>query len=256
VRVNTLLKLANNPVEFEGARIGIKEALLIVAGAAGLDGAGVPLLMDRLAAGDLSGAKRAAPNTFELALPAFSAPTLFNAVPFGANSAIVCGDGLGLAEQQGAIPSVASAWPDAVGRAVLAASALASEQAVCRIWTEGALATESTRRVVTSSIPTLITVGQLDDVTPPSLAARLGTRFTASRTVILANKGHAQLEDADPCTFVLHGAFIDAPQATLDASCAKGDGALVFVTDAGEKRSEPSTNLPKRKERSSQLPFR
>jgi pimeloyl-ACP methyl ester carboxylesterase len=226
-----LLKLAAAPVTFNGVSIGVKEALTLVSGAVALEPKVAPLVMHKLSAGDIAGASLAAPNLFALALPTFVGPKLFGSVPFGASNAIRCADELGLPEQTGQLPIVAAGWPDAVTRATLAVSTLATDQALCKVWSEGAVNPDAKKRIVGGTLPVLITVGQLDDVTPPSLAATLRKRFTNSRpVVILAGKGHSTLEDNDPCTVALTRAFIDAPQTPLDTACSKGSGEVVFLT--------------------------
>jgi pimeloyl-ACP methyl ester carboxylesterase len=195
------------------------------------DSSGVPLFMQRVARGDIAGARLAIPKTFDAVLPVLGSRAPFTPVPLGANAALICQDDLGLAGESGALPSVAAAWPEAVGRAVLAASTLAFDQAQCGVWVDGAVAMDPKQRIVRGDMPVLTTVGQFDSTTPPSLTARLGTRFSANRTVVIANRGHGLLESSDPCAFALHVAFIDAPTSPLDTACASSDGDLVFKTN-------------------------
>jgi pimeloyl-ACP methyl ester carboxylesterase len=225
-----LVRLETQPATFDGVSVGVNEVLGLLTAAVPGDSSGVPLFMQRVARGDIAGARLAIVNTFDAALPILAARRPYSPVPLGANSALICHDDLSLAEEAGALTSVAAAWPEAVGRAVLTASTLAFEQAQCSVWVEGAVAMDPTQRVVRGDMPVLTTVGQFDNATPPSLTARLGARFSANRTVILANRGHALLESIDPCAFALHVAFIDAPTTPLDTACANSDGDLVFKT--------------------------
>jgi pimeloyl-ACP methyl ester carboxylesterase len=231
---DTLIKISSKPIDVEGVKFGVSEMLTLIAGATTSpdDLAGVPLFIERVSADDLIGARAAIPTLFDLALTGFAEAKAYNPIPFGANYAIRCVDELGLPEQQGALPSVAKDWPTSVSRAALKASSVSLDQSLCNIWTKDIQPIDAKKRIVFSSTPALITVGQFDPTTPKSLATILSGRLTKSQTVIIAGSGHGLLESGDQCAFALHGAFIDAPDKPLSTQCAEGSGIPIFLKKA------------------------
>jgi pimeloyl-ACP methyl ester carboxylesterase len=87
---------------------------------------------------------------------------------------------------------------------------------ICRIWNVPA-APPIDHLAVVSSVPTLVTSGQFDPVTPPSYGALAAMTLSRSRPVVFAGEAHAS--SVTPCgKDVLH-AFLNAPSGEPNASC-------------------------------------
>ena len=97
--------------------------------------------------------------------------------------------------------------------------------AACNLWTGGRAARPSAS---TSSVPILITTGEVDPVTPPHAAESVARALGHARTIVFANSGHVE---ANRCAIDLEVAFFDAGSFEhLDDSCAKALKRPPFAT--------------------------
>ena len=83
------------------------------------------------------------------------------------------------------------------------------------------------REAVTSSIPTLILVGEFDPVTPPGYGETAAASLGNALLVRLPKSGHASRNSA--CGFALSSAFLAAPETAPDTSCTADLEALTFL---------------------------
>jgi pimeloyl-ACP methyl ester carboxylesterase len=93
---------------------------------------------------------------------------------------------------------------------------------LCAAWRSGRAEPRERDRVI-SEVPTLLLAGALDPVTPPSYAERAAAGLSAGRLVVFPGAGHAVIA-AGECPRHLVGAFLDAPDAPVDASCSRWYG--------------------------------
>ncbi|MCH9684187.1 MAG: alpha/beta hydrolase, partial [Deltaproteobacteria bacterium] len=85
---------------------------------------------------------------------------------------------------------------------------------------------------VNSGVPTLVSSGSFDPVTPPSFGETVGASLTNAREVVFANSGHGAILGGD-CSTGLAVAFLLDPQGVVDAydtSCADEIGLQFMVT--------------------------
>jgi TAP-like protein len=83
---------------------------------------------------------------------------------------------------------------------------------------------------VSRDVPTLITVGQFDGVTPIINADRFKSQFTKSKKVVFNGRGHT-LVQFDSCMGLIAAAFIDSPTRELDTTCITTLSSLKFITE-------------------------
>jgi pimeloyl-ACP methyl ester carboxylesterase len=97
----------------------------------------------------------------------------------------------------------------------------------------GRVAPQFADSALTGDVPVLMSVGELDPLTPPSFAQSIAQRFPNARVITLPAWGH---ELAPPCSFVIATQFFDAPAQPLDTTCLAAMEKMEFVTgvDAGK----------------------
>lgn len=78
-------------------------------------------------------------------------------------------------------------------------------------------------------VPVLISVGQLDPLTPPSFANDIAGRTPNLRTMVLRSWGH---ELPPECNFRIAAEFFQNPDAALDTRCLAKAPVMRFVTGA------------------------
>ena len=100
-------------------------------------------------------------------------------------------------------------------------------QTVCTEWGFGT-PNERENRAVTSSIPTLILVGDWDPATPPSYARLVAETLTRSYLFEFPATGHGILTARPSCAAPLVEQFLDDPLAQPDGSCASQFGPPEF----------------------------
>jgi pimeloyl-ACP methyl ester carboxylesterase len=86
----------------------------------------------------------------------------------------------------------------------------------CRIWNVPASPAKE-NEAVSSAIPTLVTSGQFDPVTPPSYGALAASTLKNSRNVVFAGEAHGSTIDA--CGSETLHAFLASPTAPTRAGC-------------------------------------
>jgi pimeloyl-ACP methyl ester carboxylesterase len=87
---------------------------------------------------------------------------------------------------------------------------------ICRLWNVPP-SPPMEHAAVTSDIPTLITTGEFDPVTPPSYGSLAAMTLTRSHPVVFAGEAHAASVSA--CGKDALHAFLNAPADTPNASC-------------------------------------
>lgn len=93
--------------------------------------------------------------------------------------------------------------------------------AICDLWPKPG-SDPSLAMPVVSDIPTLVSSGAFDPITPPSYGTVVSDALTNARSVVFANSGHGALTDSE-CSQGLALAFLNDPQAavdSLDTACA------------------------------------
>ena len=91
------------------------------------------------------------------------------------------------------------------------------QQAACKEWVQAEVPPDS-HTLVKSNVPVLLLSGNLDPVTPPSFADRVGKQLPNSLHVVFPNASHGS---AGACGRDLMAAFLDRGTAQgLDTSCA------------------------------------
>lgn len=88
----------------------------------------------------------------------------------------------------------------------------------CNIWTDGQRADIREDEAVISTVPTLLTVGQFDPITPPSWAHLAAETLTNSVVYEFPGMGHPVWRSGD-CPNSMIVRFINAPLNELDAGC-------------------------------------
>lgn len=88
----------------------------------------------------------------------------------------------------------------------------------CQSWPTGDLQAELAQPV-TSSVPTLVSSGALDPITPPGFGDLAAATLSRSTVVVHANSGHGATLQSPCGTQHLHR-FLADPAAPLDTSCA------------------------------------
>lgn len=86
---------------------------------------------------------------------------------------------------------------------------------------------------VASDIPTLVTSGAFDPITPPSYGSTVAEDLTQTIEVVFANSGHGAIAESDCSRELLFGFLADpeASVAELDTSCATELGVAFVETE-------------------------
>lgn len=85
----------------------------------------------------------------------------------------------------------------------------------------GAVSPQNAREAVVSDIPTLVMAGQLDPITPPSLAELAAETLTNATYIEIPYAGHGPSLDGG-CPSSIAATFIDDPTTVPDTSCTEG----------------------------------
>jgi pimeloyl-ACP methyl ester carboxylesterase len=102
----------------------------------------------------------------------------------------------------------------------------------CALWNVPALPAIENEPVV-SGIPTLLTTGGYDPVTPPAFAEAAALNLTASFLYTYPGQGHGAVWTnwVDDCAATMAGAFLTDPSTPPDDSCIADMAAPDFLTD-------------------------
>jgi pimeloyl-ACP methyl ester carboxylesterase len=101
---------------------------------------------------------------------------------------------------------------------------------VCEAWAVEA-ASSGFNDPVTSEIPTLVLAGEYDPITPPADSRDAAEALGNATYVEFPGIGHGAVR-SHPCPDAIFDAFLDAPGAPLDTSCAPTTGPPAWVTPA------------------------
>jgi pimeloyl-ACP methyl ester carboxylesterase len=191
----------------------------------------LPMFMDLVAKGDLTGADGVLPFVDQLGLVA-NAEGMFYTV--------TCTDDPGAASRSSSneLPDGGTGWPDAV-RLLLAKKGSGLLARTCPLWTRGQTLSTDVLRPLRSDIPSLITVGQFDASTPRTSADALLAGLSRAQKIVFTGRGHALLE-GDVCMLQVTAAFLDNPLAAPDTSCVDGADTLRFVTPSSVQQQKLS----------------
>lgn len=85
---------------------------------------------------------------------------------------------------------------------------------------------------VDSAIPTLLSSGEFDPITPPAFATLAAASLTEATQVVFANSGHGAITESE-CSQNLLISYLLDPQAPLDLQCSS-EIELQFVTSQQE----------------------
>ncbi len=88
----------------------------------------------------------------------------------------------------------------------------------CTTWPKGNLQA-SLKQAVSSSVPSLVSSGTIDPITPPSFGTVAAATLSNATVVVHANSGHGATLQSPCGTQNLH-AFLANPTGTIDTSCA------------------------------------
>jgi pimeloyl-ACP methyl ester carboxylesterase len=94
---------------------------------------------------------------------------------------------------------------------------IAGDFELCAVW-GGAELPDSENAPVSSDIPTLITSGEYDPITPPAWGDQAAATLTNSQVFTFPGVGHSTLYGST-CAADLMVAFVNAPGSDLDAGC-------------------------------------
>jgi pimeloyl-ACP methyl ester carboxylesterase len=139
------------------------------------------------------------------------------------NLAVDCHDALpqtsvtAIHESNAAFPSLADAFQDDE-----------SWPAYCAAWNSHGASPEELLPTA-SNIPTLLLVGDFDQVTPPEYADLARQTLSASTLVELKSAGHGG-KSYLPCVAEIELGFLSNPTAALDTRCAQNAAQVPFVT--------------------------
>jgi pimeloyl-ACP methyl ester carboxylesterase len=108
---------------------------------------------------------------------------------------------------------------------------LKQQSAACAEWPRGTTPPEH-RRLVTSSIPTLLISGEFDPVTPPAGGNEVLKGLSRGRHVIVRNNGHP-IGSASSCIGGMIAQLIDSGSVTaVQAACAQAVPAVPFTLES------------------------
>jgi pimeloyl-ACP methyl ester carboxylesterase len=137
--------------------------------------------------------------------------------PLGVRLAILCSEGLSSIDTA----SIATATTGTF----LGAFPVQFQLRWCERWPTAPLPA-AFRAPVRSSLPALLLSGELDPITPPSYADRVGAGFAGSTVLRLPNKSHS---DTDACVTGIIERFIVSGGARPDASCLGATPPISFT---------------------------
>jgi pimeloyl-ACP methyl ester carboxylesterase len=143
----------------------------------------------------------------------------------GANYSVMCHD------------EVAFSTPTAVERALKKHPLVARHYnegtsgetafALCKMWNVGS-GDPKGNAAVTSDLPTLVTAGEIDPITPPSWGQRVAKSLKNATYVELPGRAHGVTND-EGCGTQLMAAFLDDPEGELDTACAANLRGLTWT---------------------------
>jgi pimeloyl-ACP methyl ester carboxylesterase len=139
---------------------------------------------------------------------------------------VMCRDESGQPPTAGRLPDEGSGWPDAVRRAS-AQHGTQATSSICPAWLQGQQRLPQPT-AVRSTVPTLVTVGQFDPMTPVTKAAHVREGLPQARVVVFGGLGHGLLE-SDLCQLQLAADFIERPDRAPDTTCVPGTGTTDFI---------------------------
>jgi pimeloyl-ACP methyl ester carboxylesterase len=139
---------------------------------------------------------------------------------------VMCRDESGQAPTVGRLPSEGAGWPAAVRRAS-AQYGTQTTASICPSWLRGQPRLPLPA-LVRSAVPTLVTVGQFDPMTPAANAALVREGLPQAHAVVFGGKGHGLLE-SDWCQLQVAAAFIDRPDRAPDTACVPGPDTTDFI---------------------------
>ncbi len=139
---------------------------------------------------------------------------------------VMCRDESGHPPTAGRLPAEGAGWPDAVRRAAGLHGTRATS-AICPGWLQGQ-PVQAVPAPVRHAVPTLLSVGQFDPLTPVTHASGLRAGLPQSQVVVFGGRGHGLLE-SDACLLQLAAAFLDRPERAPETACVPGPGATNFL---------------------------
>ncbi len=191
----------------------------------------IPLFMDRIAARDYTSAETLIPLSKLIELAPNTSGMWYS---------VSCSDNGGKRAMLDTNPANGRGWPDRVRRVAAFYESYPSSFA-CPMWTSGQTVVRGFDAPVKSDLPTLITVGQFDPITPVASGRLLLPNLTKSRLVVLPGKGHGLLEN-DACMLSIAASFVDDPLNPPNTSCAAALTVDAFVTSIpGNAAAHPKT---------------
>lgn len=101
--------------------------------------------------------------------------------------------------------------------------------AVCDAWHTQRADPALLRRPIDVDIPALVAAGEFDPITPPHHGRHVAAALPRSQFFEAPGVGHGALRS--PCARGLVVAFLNAPEAPIDASCIDDMPGAAFVTD-------------------------
>lgn len=144
----------------------------------------------------------------------------------GMNLSVMCRDESGHPPVAGRLPAEGAGWPEAVRHAAARYGTRATS-AICPVWLQ-----DQPRlpvpAPVRSDIPTLLTVGEFDPLTPAANASALRGGLSQLQVAVFGGRGHGLLE-SDACQLHMAAAFIEQPDRAPDAACVPGPGSSDFL---------------------------
>ncbi len=139
---------------------------------------------------------------------------------------VMCRDESGQPPTAGRLPEEGAGWPDAVRR-VSALHGTQTTTSICPAWLQGQQRLPRPM-AVRSAVPTLVTVGQFDPMTPVTKAAQVREGLPQARVVVFGGLGHGLLE-SDLCQLQVAADFIERPDRAPDTACVPAPGTTDFI---------------------------
>lgn len=139
---------------------------------------------------------------------------------------VMCRDESWQPPTAGGMPEEGAGWPDAVRRTV-AQHGTKAASSICPVWLQGQQRLPRPA-AVRSAVPTLVTVGQFDPMTPVTMASQVREGLPHARVVVFAGLGHGLLESS-LCQLQVAAAFIERPDRAPDTTCAARAGMNDFL---------------------------
>jgi len=139
---------------------------------------------------------------------------------------VMCHDESGQPSSAGRLPAEGVDWPDSF-RCASAQYGTQVAAAICSSWLHGQDRLTVPPRVH-STVPTLVTVGQCDPLTPATNATLIRVRLPQAHVVLFGGRGHGLLE-SDLCMLQVAAALIDQSERAPDTACAPRPGTIDFI---------------------------